>query len=353
MIGCWVLCGLLGQFGASLPLDAMSVQSLANPVLHSAEEIDAHIALCRQLLVATPAEEASRRMKMERQMKQSLARLFLVFADPDRRRAGEEQGVLQLIDLATYEDPALGRLRDRVGLPAPRGHVFVRTYSSRHVMPNEILAAFHREDTRGVTFFGRYIAMLAPDHGDAGEQRLYERVTRRVLSHELVHAFIGSTLDWQTRVSGPGQDLHLANRLPVWFHEGCATYLSGSPGGECVSGWVETPVGYRQISVRSRAPADYRAYKLAFDYAESRLGRRRMYDTLKRIIQSNDVEIILRRLKVSSFDEMHQQAQGWQARRWGLIYALAIGLLLAVGFYVWHLLPSSAEQTGASESDEL
>ena len=357
MICLLIAYGLLGQIDASLRASAMTIKELANPVLCSEEEIDAHADLCRRLLAQSPPQGDPSLSSPGLLLKQSLARLFMTFARPGRGGAGVEPGQLQLVDLGTHNDPALQLLRERVRLPAPRGYVFVRTFSSRHAMPSDILVAFQRENTRGVTILGRYIAMLAPQPTHSSEESLYQRMHRRVLSHELVHAFIGSSVEWQRSRSDPAQRVALRNRLPVWFHEGCATYLSDSPGGACVTELVETPAGYRHLTLKSRAPADYQAYKLAFDYAASRLGRRGLFDILRQTIEAGDSHIMLTRLQAVSFEQLLERARDWKSRRLTLLYSLAIALLAGVALYVWRLLPSSrsiqSDSDWVSESEEL
>lgn len=340
MICLLIACGLLGQIDAVPRVSAMTINELANPVLRSEEEIDGHAAACRRLLALPQPQDDPNLSSPGLLLKQSLARLFMTFARPGRGGAGVEPGHLQLVDLETHDDPALQLLRERVRLPAPRGYVFVRTFSSRHAMPSDLLVAFQRENTRGVTFLGRYIAMLAPQPPHSSEESLYQRMHRRVLSHELVHAFIGSSLEWQHARSDPMERLALRNRLPVWFHEGCATYLSDSPGGACVTDLVETPAGFRHLTLRSRAPADYLAYKLAFDYAASRLGRQGLFDTLRQTIEAGDSHIMLTRLQVVSFEQLLERARNWKSRRLTLLYSLATALLAGVALYVWRLLPS-------------
>ena len=162
MICLLIACGLLGQIDAALRGSAMTIDELANPVLRSQEEIDGHAAVCRRLLALPQPQGDPSLSSPGLLLKQSLARLFMTFARPGRGRAGVEPGHLQLIDLETHDDPALLLLRERVRLSAPRGYVFVRTFSSRHAMPSDLLVAFQRENTRGVTFLGRYVIFNGP-----------------------------------------------------------------------------------------------------------------------------------------------------------------------------------------------
>ncbi len=144
--------------------------------------------------------------------------LFRDFAGSD------SEGRLERVDLATSLDPAVVRLREDVGLKPPEGWVFVRLYAD--FVPPLVDNALRRDGVAAVTIGTRYIA--APmEWGRKGSwkgmifgaPRAPEWIEppRETISHELAHAYINSYM-------GPDR----VDALPKWFHEGAATYLSGS-----------------------------------------------------------------------------------------------------------------------------
>src|SRR5207244_1694800 len=81
----------------------------------------------------------------------------------------------------------------------------LRIYDTKSAMPRPILDLF-QPNTAGVTEWSRYCAVCAEDKS---EDELADTI-----SHELVHAYLGSLMGSE------------AGMLPQWFHEGAAMYLS-------------------------------------------------------------------------------------------------------------------------------
>ncbi len=313
------------------PSDPLTLAELMDPQLTSDEQIDHFARRCTHLLETTGQQVSQVSPTADRMLKRKLASTFLLFAKPGPMSPGVESGRLERVRLDTFADPALRLLRDRIGLRPPRGYVFVRYYRSKHLLPTELLAAFHREHTRAVTLGGRYIAMLSKPPADPGELSLQQRMERKILSHELVHAYLNASIDW------------VRTPLPIWFHEGCAVFLSNSPGGKRITELVDTPVGYRHVSMNNQAPLDYREYRTAFDYLRARLGKQDLFAAIKQVVESGDAQSLLLRMQVQSFAELLARAKQWKARRQTLGYSLAIVVLLALGGYVYRLLPKDSK----------
>jgi hypothetical protein len=313
-------CPLLG-------LDATDYLWLDNPVLTSQQQIDQKLMACEDLLAALAQQEQRETLPARLQRLKVLARLYMVFAGSEGKEAGVESGRLELLDLSQTADPAVSQLRDQMKIPCPSGFVFLRYYSSRHVMPLEILSAFHRENTRGVTILSRYIAILEKKASEPGQERFLEQSQARIVSHELVHAYINSVL---------GRD---RDRLPLWFHEACATYLSGSPGGERVSELVQTPAGFKHVLFQDKAPIDYQQYKLLFEYLRAKLGRKDLYAQIRTAIHTRSVQSLLSCAQVNSSQELVTRAQVWKQRRNLLKYGVAAVLVIGLLLVIWRMLP--------------
>jgi hypothetical protein len=321
------LIGFMLQACPLLGMDVVDHLWLDNPVLTSQQEIDQKLGECEELLEALAQQERRETLPSHLQRLKTLARLYMVFAGPEGKAAGVDSGRLELVDLLQTTDPAVRKLRDQMKVPCPSGFVFVRYYPSRHVMPLEILPAFHRENTRGVTILSRYIAIIEKKASEPGQQRFLEQSQARILSHELVHAYVNSVL---------GRD---RNRLPLWFHEACATYLSGSPGGERVSELVQTPAGFKHVLFQDKAPRDYQQYKLLFAYLRARLGHKKLYAQIRTAIHTRSVQALLDCAQVNSSQELVTRAQVWMQRRNLVKYGIAAVLVIGLLQVIWRMLP--------------
>jgi len=319
--------GLMVQVCPLLGLAAIDDLGLENPVLTSQQEIDQKLKACEDLLMSLAQQAQQETLPSHLQRLRALARLYVVFAGSDDKTPGVESGRLELVDLAQTTDPAVMKLRDQMRIPCSAGFVFLRYYSSRHVMPLEILPAFHRENTRAVTILSRYIAIIEKKASEPGQERFLEQSQARIVSHELVHAYINSVL---------GRD---RDRLPLWFHEACATYLSGSPGGERVSELVQTPAGFKHVLFQDKAPRDYQQYKLLFEYLRAKLGRKKLYAQIRTAIHTRSVQPLLSCVQVNSSQELVIRAQAWQRRRNLAKYGIAVVLVIGLLGGIWRMLP--------------
>lgn len=338
------LRGVSGQWSASLapvlmclacPLLGMATLDelgLDNPVLVSQAQIDQKLTECQVWLDSLEQEERQATLSPSQQRARALARLYVIFAGPGDKAAGVEAGRLEYVDLATTADPAVSVLRDQVRLPCPPGLVFVRYYTSRHVMPMEILPAFQREHTRGATILSRYIAILEAASSDPAKQRFLRQSQVRILSHELVHAYVNAILGSERK------------KLPLWFHEGCATYFSGSPGGARVSELIQTPVGFRHVLFQEQAPRDYRQYKLVFAYLRAKLGKRHLYALVRQAIDTRSVQSLLTSVQVHDAEGLSAKAQSWERTRSLTRFGIAGCLLIWLLYTVWRLLPKRPQR---------
>lgn len=324
-----IICGilLLGlQAGAAQVND---IDFLRNPVLTSQEAIQAAVERYQRRLRELEYRQRQGTLTDREQDLKALIRLFLIFAGPGLGQGGVDPGRLECIHLSQSDDPAVVTLREHIQIPAPKGVVFVRTYPSKQVMPIDILAAFTRDNTRGVTILSRYVALVEQSAADPAEQRFYDRRQAAVLSHELVHAYINASLAEQN-----GRD------LPVWFHEGCATYLSDSPGAGPETRLVETSTGYRYVTFEEKAPWDYRRYRLVFDYLEAQFGRPGLYDHIRRAVETGTVETLLTETQTETPLLLMEQAERWQRRRRMVMFSLGTAVVVVLLLLIWRKLPT-------------
>ena len=323
-----LICGILLLCHRANASSADETDFLMNPVLTSQQAIQAAVEQYEIRLKQLEQRQRRGILTDEEERLKALVRLFIIFAGPGLDKKGEEPGRLELVDLAQTDDPAVTILRQRIRIPAPKGVVFVRTYSSLHVMPTDVLAAFTRENTQGVTILSRYIAMAKQTAADHAHQQFYDHRQAAILSHELVHAYINAAL-----AEKPGHN------LPVWFHEGCATYLSDSPGGKPVTQLLETPLGYRFVTFEDKAPWDYRQYKLVFNFLEARLGRSGLYGQIRQAVETGSIEALMAKMQVETPFVLMDKAEQWHRSRQILIYSLGTMVVLVLLLLIWSKLP--------------
>jgi hypothetical protein len=223
-------------------------------------------------------------------------------------------------------------LREQVGLPVPQGLVFVRYFDKRDDMPPLISRAFQRPDTRAVTLLSRYIAVLRPPSQGPWEGAWRDRVLEKSLSHELVHAYMLSLL---------GDE---AGTLPLWFHEGCAIFLSGSNDPTPLTDLVETPAGYRFVTYQSQSPEDYAAYARIFQYLKDRLGQQGLYEQINRAVTDRTVHGLLSMVGAPDETALYNQAQRWQQRRENTRLFGALTGLCILFFLFWQRLPKQRKE---------
>lgn len=278
--------------------------ALIDPVLDSAEAVQARAAEYAGLYACLDADEAA--LSPELQDLRRLAGYFLAFAAPEGAFAGES--VLRLVDPAASDDPALHRIREQAGVPPPPGLFFVRLYPSRAAMPGIVRETF-AEDTLGVTILTRYIAVPVEEEAFWADQVIQSQQLPETISHELVHAYVNSSL---------GVDF--LPDLPDWYAEGLAIYFSGS--GERHA--VQTP----GFSLVVTSPEEYQRYDLNFRYLENRLGQARLYALIRSSLAGRDPDRLYRELGLANEAELAEQAGDWWAWRASLRLAAIVSAAL-------------------------
>ncbi|GEM_PF-1237915 len=204
-------------------------------------------------------------------------------------------------------DKAVQRLREEAHIAPPEGGAIVRVYQIKKEMPQPIHALF-RGQVQGITRWCRFIAVSAEDKS--------RREIEDIISHELAHAYISSSLGLNDE------------KLPQWFHEGVALYLSDAKD-QYVS---QTRFGIERISW---SPKDYEEYRLVFRYLDSTLGRQRVAEFIQLVVQGQSVTEPLRTvIGATSYDDLRARAMEWQKKRegrsgWlGLIVMFSAALIL-------------------------
>lgn len=257
--------------------------ALLNPIFRTRAEIAAALPARREMLACmdalryrtvlpdwfTPAREG--------------LGLFVLFASNEQE--------LEVIDLAATDDPAVRKLREDVGLPAPEGLVLVRSFPGREALPDVLVPAFDAPETRAVTIGARFIAILTESAMTGPAPRT---ARQRTLSHELVHAYLNAGWDWD---DGPPT-------FPSWFHEGMAIHFSGS-------GQADIGVGFGGGLVRVSPTLEYEEYERAFLYLEETLGRAAFYRAIRTAVNGQDATALLRSAGVDSYAELDRNAGLW------------------------------------------
>ncbi|MEA3439349.1 MAG: hypothetical protein U9R58_03625 [Chloroflexota bacterium] len=266
------------------------LDELYNPVLTSPDQLE------EQISIYTPIFECLNRLEApltaEQELILRLSTLFLIFADGlDTPTQGAD---LHLVDLGDVNDPAVNRLRNLLDLPPPEGYVFLRTYATTAAMPPLIRQIFEQRNVAGVTILSRYIAVLDEEGQTWTDSALQAQTLPRTISHELVHAYVNSTL-------GPEQ----IGNMPTWFHEGVAIYFSRSGENQA----IVTP----NFTLYTTPPPDYRQYDLNFKFLEANLGEERLLTLIQHSIQKSDASIVLDALNIKNQAELEQLSLNWQA----------------------------------------
>ena len=162
--------------------------------------------------------------------------------------------------LATSNVKSVVKLREWVKIPPPPGLVFVKKYPAVSAMPPEVADAFRsvatseKGEVRGVTMKGRYVALLQTPYHD-------ELVDN--LAHEMTHAYI---------------TLGSKGELPRWFQEGAAVYFSIGKESR-LYGRTGDP-RMKQVTI----PEDYKRKLYSFQYIESKLGRKGLFEFVRRSV---------------------------------------------------------------------
>lgn len=281
---------------------------LINPDLSSPEEVSQRLTEIAPIYACLGREKGA--LSQDWVTLQRLSEYFLLFAG-DLSHSGDESALI-LTSLEQSDDPAIVKIRDQVGIPPPEGLIFVRFYSSRNAMPALIKQAFKNEDVAGATFLMRYIAVLDEEKSTWPEEALQRQTLPKTISHELVHAYINSTLG----INGMN--------LPRWYHEGLAIYFSGS--GE--SHTIITP----DLKVSTTPPKEYEGYKTNFEFLEATLGREELLARIRASVEQANPAVLYQDLGISDDQELITQASAWQQRRYLARTGVFILVVVLIGW---------------------
>ena len=213
------------------------------------------------------------------------------------------------VDPNTSQDPAIRKIKATMpALPAPSGRIFIAYYHDLTQAPSTVRRSFEN-DTMGVTIRGRYIAIR-------GEPAY----TRTVLSHELAHAYLISSIPLDVR-----------NKLPDWFHEVLAIYFSGSAGTESI-------VAPNGTEVIRRDTLQYREYAEIARFLGARFSRNELGDLLAETLERGDIQRFLSRCGVASYIGLVDLAQVRQTHSNAFFWLAALFVVLIGGKYLgWWL----------------
>jgi hypothetical protein len=291
--------------------------SLIDPVLTSAEQVAEKLELYSTLHACLESQPGP--LSSDLHTLYTLTGYFLIFAGG--RQTSEDGSTLVLVDLAESDDPGVQQLRDEAGLPPPPGYVFVRSYTSRQAMPPRLQAIFADPQVAGVTIYTRYIAVLDERQPSLQQELLRRRVLPGTVSHELIHAYIHSSISLE--------DL---GRLPKWYNEGLAIYFSGS-------GENHTLLTPNSILVQTTT-AEYLVYKRNFDYLEARLGRQRFLELIRRSVEERQPDLLYTALDIPDERYLEMFARAWKQRQERQAQALSLAAVVLIGLGVWWMAPA-------------
>jgi len=286
---------------------------LYDPVITSQNELDQQILLYDELYNCLSVNEGEN--TVEEQQILHLTELFLIFIKGLNTPIGNSR--LELVELNETNDPAIVRIRDQLGIPPPPGYVFIRSYSDISSIPMPIREIFEQHHAAGVTLFTRYIAILEEGSNTWQEKSLQARSLPKTYSHELVHAYVNSSVGTTT-----------IGNLPTWFHEGIAIYFSRSGENQA----IVTP----NFTLYLTPPPDYRQYDLNFKFLESKLGKKNLINRIGESITHKNPEILFTGLDIHDGYELQLQALEWKQEK--DLYQTLIGT--AVLFILAYLIVS-------------
>jgi hypothetical protein len=186
-------------------------------------------------------------------------------------------------------------------------------------MPPLLRRAFEGPDVAGVTILSRYIAVIAEDKKTWPQRALQLQTLPETTSHELIHAYVNSTL------------VPLNFNLPTWFSEGLAIYFSGS---EKIHK-VVTP----NFTIRNSSTEDYQLYDTAFRYLEARHGPERLLELINRSIEGADPSALYQDLGIGDDQQLLTQAGAWSRQRNNLARGGIVVVALIAVLLLWRLAP--------------
>jgi hypothetical protein len=296
------------------------IERLYDPVLLDEQQLEEQITIYQGVFDCLNQQSILK--TAEEQLIYRLTGYFLLFASDLYSTGGDSS--LRLIDLQTVDDPAVEKIRTQLEIPAPQGYVFVRLYDSTAAMPDPIRAIFENSSVAGVTILTRYIAILDEQGATWSERALNAQSLPRTVSHELVHAYINSTIGFP-----------YVDQLPTWYHEGVAIYFSNSGENQA----IVTP----NFRLYTTPPPEYRQYALNFDYVESLLGRDAFQSLIRKSVAEADADLILDAAGIEDQAGLQLAALEWQSTR--LLNRLTVGLA-AISVFAFLVLSGQLRNIG-------
>jgi hypothetical protein len=293
----------------------ISLEQLTNPILTTQTEIKEQVDLFTEMHQCL--DEGTASQIDDRERIRTLLEYFLIFAGGLDTPTAETTLDLELLEISS--DPGVVNIRDEAGIEAPEGYIFVRSYTSREAMPPLLRRAFEGPDVAGVTILSRYIAVIAEDKKTWPQRALQLQTLPETTSHELIHAYVNSTL------------VPLNFNLPTWFSEGLAIYFSGS---EKIHK-VVTP----NFTIRNSSTEDYQLYDTAFRYLEARHGPERLLELINRSIEGADPSALYQDLGIGDDQQLLTQAGAWSRQRNNLARGGIVVVALIAVLLLWRLAP--------------
>lgn len=294
----------------------ISIEQLINPILTSQTEVNEKVDLYSNMYNCL--NEGNDSLPIEdRATILRLLEYFLVFAGG--LGTPSDETTLNLVSLAASTDPAVIKIRHEAGIEAPEGYIIVRSYSSREAMPEIIRQAFESPNVAGVTILSRYIAVLAERKESWAQRALQIQTLPEIISHELIHAYVNSTLG-QSKFD-----------LPAWYSEGLAIYFSGSETMHT----VVTP----NFTISSTSTEDYQLYDTTFKFLEASHGRERLLELISLSIQEADPSILYQDLDISDERLLVSRARAWSQQRNNLARGGIIIIALIAALLLWRVAP--------------
>jgi len=231
----------------------------------------------------------------------------------------------QVLELLEREHRRMARRADRLGIPAFRGFLYCRLLADLDEVAD--VARPHPDDARatvaGLTTNCRFVIVPVSTLSLADLARLQARAAldasidvpgtlaswreeslRRVagiLRHEIAHVHVNSAL---------GAALFAdRTRVPEWFHEGLATWLSGE---------TEATLGQ-----------DYRQYVGVFVYLAERHGLRRLARFVERVVRNHEPAAASIRAEygAQSYDNLSRAADRRRSCHHGVAMAFTLAFL--------------------------
>lgn len=192
----------------------------------------------------------------------------------------------QMVELATSSNPALARARQIINLPPPQGFAFVRyidTDQETDTLNDPELKLKKDTVNPGYTILTRYITIDLASCLEGAKNSQGESSETVTLSHELIHAYVGSIIGCKN-----------LGKLPAWFREGLAVYITGSSS---------VRIGNARESYEQSTSYEYIGYLQLFNYLERLKGRDTINKYITQAISDKDVLNPLRSIyKIESYE---------------------------------------------------